>query len=156
MFIYKVYIYLTSINTQRWTTAPFDNTPIISSRNRQTTGLYQGSDNCCEVCCNSDIIILLQQFQTIHYCNQSVLYIVPDLNIFVFSITIFDLILGSALVQFSLIRASYLYNLTGLSFYIFFWNQHRVFLIAIVMGEFTILILRTYGFKVCIISFGFY
>ena len=29
-------------------------------------------------------------------------------------------------------------------------------MIAIVTGEFTLLILQKYGFKVCVISFGFY
>ena len=76
------------------------------------------------------------------------LTIVPDLNIFVFSIAIFDLIPRRTLVRFSLLSASYLYNSTGLRFYIFF-------LTAIVTGEFTILILQEYVFKVCVISFGF-
>ena len=89
---YKFYIHLPCINTQRQTTAPFDNTPIISYSNHQTTGLYQGSDNRCEGDYNFDIIRLLQTSQAINYYNQSVLEIVPDLNIFVFSITIFDII----------------------------------------------------------------
>ena len=48
------------------------------------------------------------------------LAIVPDLIIFVYSITIFDLISRSVLVQFILLRASYLYISTGLKFYILF------------------------------------
>ena len=112
MFIYKVYIYLPCMKTQQWTTAQFDVTPVISSSNHQTTGLYQGSVNSCEGYRNFNIISLIHQYQTICYCNQSVLEIVPDLKIFVVSITIFDLISRSALVQFSLIRARNLYNST--------------------------------------------
>ena len=97
---YKVYIHIPCINTQQRTTATFNITHIISSSNHQTPRLYQGSDNCCEGDCNSNIIRLLQLSHKIHYCNQSVLAIVPDLNIFVLIITIFDLILRSALVQF--------------------------------------------------------
>ena len=117
--IYKVYIYLTSINTQQQATSLFNNTPVISSRDHQTTGLYQSSADSCEGDRKSYIICLLQQSQTIHYCNQSVLSIVSDLNIFVLSITIFYLISRSALVRFSYLRASYLYNSTGIRFYIF-------------------------------------
>ena len=47
------------------------------------------------------------------------LSIVPDLRILVFSITIVDLVLRSALVCFISLRASYLYNSTGIRFYIF-------------------------------------
>ena len=127
MFIYKVYIYLPSINTQQQTTAPFYDTPVISYIHHQTAGLYRGSANRCEGDLNSDIILLLQQYQTIHYCNQSVLSIVPDLNIFLFSITIFDLISRGALVRFSLLRASYLYKSTELRLYIFFsWPASRL------------------------------
>ena len=104
---FKVYIHLPCINKQLWTTAPFDNTPVISSSERQTSWLYQGSDNRCEVDRNYDIFYLLQPSQAVHYRNQSVLAIFPDLNIFVFSITIFDLISRSALVRFSLLRAIY-------------------------------------------------
>ena len=99
MFILKVYIYLLCINTQLQETAPLDNTPDISSSYHQKKGLYQGSDDRCEGDCNYDLIRLLQQSQAIHYCNQSVLAIVPDLNIFLFSIKIVDLISRSALVQ---------------------------------------------------------
>ena len=89
---FKVYIHIPCINTQRQKAAPFDDTSVILSSDRHNTGLYQGSANCCEGDHNSDIILLLQQYQKIHYCNQSVLAIVPDLNIFVFSISIIDLI----------------------------------------------------------------
>ena len=89
---YKVYIHLTYIITQWQTTAPLDITHIISSSDRQSPRLYQGSADCGEGYRNSDIIRLLQPSQTIHYCNQSVLEIFPDLNIFVWNITIFDLI----------------------------------------------------------------
>ena len=70
MFIYKVFIYLPSINTQQQTTAPFDITHIISSSDRQRPRLYQGSAYYCEGDRNSDIIRLLQPSQKIHYCNQ--------------------------------------------------------------------------------------
>ena len=116
---YKVYIHLPWINTQRRTTPPFDITPVISYSDRQTSRLYQGSSDCCRGDRNFDIICLIQTSQTIHYCNQLVLAIVPDLNILVFSITIFDLISISALVRLCLLRESYLYNSTGLRFYIF-------------------------------------
>ena len=115
---FKVYIHLPCISTQQQTTAPFDNTPVILSSDRQKTGLYQGSADCCEGYRNSDIMFLLQKSQAIHYCNQSVLAIVPDLNIFVLSITIIDLISRSTIIGFSLIVASYLYNSMELRFYI--------------------------------------
>ena len=66
----------------------------------RTPRLYQGSANHCEVDCNYIMVRLLQPSKTINYCNQSVLEILPDLNILVWSITIFDLISISALVQF--------------------------------------------------------
>ena len=78
---YKVYIHIPCINTQRQKTASFDITNVISSSNRQTPRLYKGPANCCEGDHNSDIIRLLQPYHTIHYCNQSMLAIVPDLNI---------------------------------------------------------------------------
>ena len=96
--ILKICFCLTCINTQKWAIEPFDDTPVISSNNHKKTGLYQGSADRCEVDRNSAIIFLLQQYQAIHYCNQSVLAIFPDLNIFVFSITIVDLISRTALV----------------------------------------------------------
>ena len=116
---FKVYIHLPCINTQRRTAATFDITPVISSSNHQTKIIYQGSANHREGYCNSDIIRLLYLSQTIHYYNQSVLAIVPGLNIFVFSITIFDLISRSALVCLCLLRASYLHKLTMIRFYTF-------------------------------------
>ena len=97
---YKVYIHLPCIVTQWWTTASFNITHVVSSNDRQTPILYQGSSNYCWGDRNLDIIRLLQPSHTIHYCNQSVSAIVPDLNIFVWSITIVDLISRSALVQF--------------------------------------------------------
>ena len=114
---FKVYIHLPCINSQRQKTASFDDTPVILSSDCYNTGLYQGSADCCEGFRNSDIIRMLQQSQTIHYCNQSVLAIVPDLNIFIFSITIIDLISRSTIIWFSLIVASYLYNSMELRFY---------------------------------------
>ena len=97
---YKVYIHLPCINSHRRTTAPFVITHVISSSNLQTPILYQGSDDCYEGYRNSGIIFLLQPSQKINYCNQSVLAIVPDLNILIWSIVIFYFISRSALVQF--------------------------------------------------------
>ena len=119
MFIYKVFIYLPCINTQQQTTSPFNITPVISYSNHRTSRLYQGSADRFEGDCNSNIIRLLHTSQKIHYCNQSVLLIVPDLNILVFSITIFDLIFRSALARLCLLRAKYWHNSTWLRFYIF-------------------------------------
>ena len=96
---YIVYIHQPFIITQIQTTASFEITHVISSSDRQTPRLYQGLADFCEGDRISDIICLLQQSQTIHYCNQSVLAIVPDLNILVWSIAIFDLILKISLVQ---------------------------------------------------------
>ena len=96
---FEVYIYLPCINTQQRATAPFDGTPIIPSSDHLKTGLYQGSDDRCEGDGNYDLICMLQKSQAIHDCNQSVLAIVSDLNIFLFSITIVDLIYRSALVR---------------------------------------------------------
>ena len=73
--------------------------PVISSSNHQKTGLYQGSADSFEGDRNFDLISLLQKYQEIHYCNQSVLAVFPDLNIFVFSITIVYLVSRSALVR---------------------------------------------------------
>ena len=98
MHILKVYIYLPCIITQQRATAQFDDTPVISSSDHRNIGLYQGLANSCEGDHNSDLISLSHKSQAIHYCNQSVLEIVPDLNIFVFSITIADLISRIALV----------------------------------------------------------
>ena len=70
--------------------------PLISSSDHLKTGLYQGSADRCEGDRNFDLICLLQKSQAIHYCDQSMLAIVRDLNIFVFSITIVYLILRSA------------------------------------------------------------
>ena len=153
---FKAYIHLPCIKTQRRKTAPFNETYIISYSDHPTIGIYPGSAYRCEGDRNFDIICLLQQYQEIHYCNQSVLAIVPDLNIFVFSITIFDLISRSALVRFSLLRASYWYKSMGLRFYICFGNQHSFFVVAIVTGQFTVLLLQKCGFKACTVSFCLY
>ena len=124
---FKVYIHLPCINTQRQTTSPFNITPDISSRNCQTTWLYQGSANNCKVYHNYNIIRLLQPSQAIHYSKQSGLAIVLDLNILVFSITSFDVISIIPLVRFSLLCAIYLYNLKGIRFYILFsWQALRL------------------------------
>ena len=96
----KVYIHLPCINTHPQKTASFDITNIISYREFQIPRLYKGSANFCEGDRNSDRIRLLRPYQTIQYCNQSVLAIVPDLNIFVWSVTIIVSICRSALVQF--------------------------------------------------------
>ena len=109
----KVYIHLPCINTQRQITALFDITNIISSSKLHTPRLYKGSADCCEGHSISDIIRLIEPSQTIHYCNQSILAIVPDLNIFGWSITIIDLTWKAPWYSYFLLRASYLYNLTG-------------------------------------------
>ena len=113
-------LYLPCISKHRWTTETFDKTTVISSSVHQKIGLSQGSADRCEGDRNSDLIRLLRKYQAIHYCNQSVLAIFPELNIFVFIIAIVDIISRIALVQVSLLRASYLYNSTGLRFYILF------------------------------------
>ena len=122
---FKVYIHLPFIKTQRQTTVPFDSTHFISSSNRQTPRLYQGSADCCEEDRNSNIIFLLQKSQTIQYFNQSVLAISPDLNIFVWSIMIFDLIFEAPLYRSFLLRASYLYNSTWTKV-LQFWFVNRL------------------------------
>ena len=88
------------INTQWQTKAQFNTTYVLSFSKFQKQRLYQQSAYPCEGDRNLDVICLLQEYMTIHYCNQSVLAFVPDLNIFVLSITICDFILRSALVQY--------------------------------------------------------
>ena len=97
---YKISVHLPCIITPLPKTSSFKNFHFISSSDRQRPILYQGSAYCCEEDRNSDIMFLLQTSQTIHYCNQSVFKNFPDLNIFVWSITIFISFKGSALVQF--------------------------------------------------------
>ena len=80
---YKVIIYLPCINTQQLTTSPLYITHVILYSYHQTPRLYQRLADRCEGDRNSDMICLLQPSQTMHYYNQSVLAIVPDLNIFV-------------------------------------------------------------------------
>ena len=116
---FKVYIHLPYINTQQRTTAPINNTHVISSINHRKIGLYQGSADHCELNNYSNIFVLLQPSHTIHFCNEWVLVIVQDLNIFIFSIITFDLIFRNTLVWLCLLHAIYLYTFTGLSFYIF-------------------------------------
>ena len=95
---YKVYIHIPCINTQHQNIVPSNITHVISSSDWELTRLYQGLANHCKGNRKSDIIHLLQPSKTIHYWNQSMLVIVPYLNIFVWSITMFDLILRGALV----------------------------------------------------------
>ena len=113
LFHYKTYIHLPCVNTQQITTEPFNITHVISCSDRQTTILCQGSIHCCEGDCRTNIIRLLQPSQTSHYCNKSVLSIVTDLNIFIWSIAIFDLFLRSALVQFFSITCYLFVSLDG-------------------------------------------
>ena len=96
---FEVYIYSLCNNTQQRATSPFYDTPVISSSDHKKTEPYQVSANLCEGYRNSDLVCMLQQSHAIYYCNQSVLEIVPDLNIFLFSITIVDIILRSSLVR---------------------------------------------------------
>ena len=57
--IWKVYIYLTCINTQERATAPFDNNSVISYSNHQKRGLNQWSaDRCLSDSAISDNILL--------------------------------------------------------------------------------------------------
>ena len=100
---YKVYIYLTYIKTQ----------------------LHQGSDNCCEGDHNSDAIRPLQPYLKIHYFNQSVLAIVPDLNIFVWSITILISFREAPWYSTFLLSASYFYNST-VTKVLQFWFVNRL------------------------------
>ena len=88
LIIKVICIYPASTHIRR-IKAPFNINHFVSYRDHRRPRRYQGSANHCEKDCNLDVICLIQQFLTIHYCNQSVLAIVPDLNIFVWSITIF-------------------------------------------------------------------
>ena len=54
---------------------------VIKPSDYQNTGIYQGSADRCEGYRESDLILLIQQSQAVHYCNQSLLAIVPDLNV---------------------------------------------------------------------------
>ena len=72
-----------------------------------------GSDNRCEGDRNLDLICLFQSYLTIHYCNQSVLVIVPDLNIFVWSITVLISFIEAPWCSTFLLRAIYFYNSAG-------------------------------------------
>ena len=110
---YKVYIHLPCITKQRRKKSPFGIAHFISSSNFRTPRLYQGSANRCEGDSKSNIIRLLQPFQTIHYYNQSVLVIVPDLNRFVWSITILISFWEAPWYSSFLLRSIYLYNLMG-------------------------------------------
>ena len=75
---YKVFIYLPCIITLRRTAAPLNITHILSSRERQTPRLYQGSEDSCGGDYNINVVSMLHPSLTIHYCNQSVLTIVAD------------------------------------------------------------------------------
>ena len=75
--------------------------------------MYQGPADHCEGDCNPDVIFLLQPYLTIHYCNQSVLVIVPDLNIFVWVITTFISFWEAPWYSTFILHASYLYNSMG-------------------------------------------
>ena len=97
---YKMYIHLPCIITYRRITESLVITHALSSSNRIRQRIYQLSTDRCEGYCNSDVICLFQPSLTIHYFNQSVLAIVPDLNIFVWSITIFHPFTRSALVHY--------------------------------------------------------
>ena len=89
---YKVYIHIPHIIKKWWTKAPFNINHVISYSDLQTPRLYQGWTDRCEGDCNLDIVRLLQPYQIINYCNQSVLVISPDLNIFVWTIIIVNII----------------------------------------------------------------
>ena len=118
-FILKVYIYSPCINSQRWSTAPFNNTPVISPPNRKhwKTGLYQGSYNCCERYCDSNLnhlfSVILRKYTTV----TNIISDSPGPERDIFSILIVDLISRSTLVRFILLRVSY--NLTGFVCYVY-------------------------------------
>ena len=80
---YKLYIHIPCIITQRQTTATLHGNRVLSSCYRQTPIMYQESADHCEGDRKWDVIGLLHSSLTIHYSNQLVLAIVPDLNIFV-------------------------------------------------------------------------
>ena len=71
MYILKVYIYFPCINTQQRATSPFNDTPVISPPHSKhlKTGIYQGSADCCEVDCDSDLnclaSVILRQYTTV-------------------------------------------------------------------------------------------
>ena len=100
---------------------------ILTSRKLQSptqsknwkTGLYQGLDYRCEEDCDSDLNCLdsaiLRQCTTV----TTECFDCPWTERDVFSVAIIDLILRSSLVGFSLLRASYYYNLTGLVCYVY-------------------------------------
>ena len=116
---YKVYIHKPCINTHRQKTAPFDITHAIIFSDLQTPRLYQGSAEHCEVDCNCNIICLLHPSHIIHNCNQSVVAIVPDLNIFVWSITILISFREELWYNSFLLHSSYFYNSMEPRFHIF-------------------------------------
>ena len=118
--------------------------------------MYQGSADRCEGDHKSDRICLLQPSQAIHHCNQSVLAIVPDLNIFIFSVTIFDLISRSALTRFSLLHARYLYNSAGIRFYIFCLLPASRLRDFHCHGWVYYIVLQRYSFNFCAILSGFW
>ena len=65
---YKVYIHLPCINTQQHTAEPFEITHFISSRDHQTSRLYQGSADCFKVDLNQILFFWfshLRQFTTV-------------------------------------------------------------------------------------------
>ena len=113
---YKVYIYLPCINTHRQIISLFNINHFDSSSEYQTPILCQVWANYCGGYRNSDVFYLLQRYLTIHYCNQSVLAIFPDLNIVVWSITFIFSFQEVPWYITYLLSANYFYTLTRTKF----------------------------------------
>ena len=86
---------------------------VIKTNDHWRTGIYKGSANRCEGDCDSDLNFMdsailgntLLQPKRVSDCPR------PERDIL--SIAIVDIILRSALVRFSILRARYYYNSTG-------------------------------------------
>ena len=103
-----------------------------------------------------DVISLLHPYLTVHYSNQSVSAIVPDLNIFVWSIKIFDLISRSTLIEyFSITCSIFVYPDGYQCSTILVRYQTRASVIVIVIGECTVLLLMNHDIRVCAVLFLF-
>ena len=106
----KVYIHLSCIIAQQKTLSQFESTLVLSSCNLRTSIMYQGSDVHCNRDHNSFLICLLQPYLKFVSCNISVLVIVPNLNILVWSIKMFFLILRNVLAIFISWQRLWFYN----------------------------------------------
>ena len=91
----------------------------IKPSDHQNTGLYQESADRCEGYRDSDIIRLASAISMNPLPQPISIGDFPRPEHDLFSITIVDIILISFLLPFSLLRASYLYNSTGLVCYVY-------------------------------------